>query len=210
MEFCTYHLIDFNCFCGSLDLASLLQKPVGGGREPPSSSSSQSLVFTNSHHHQPPQQQQQPPPSRNTTSSTSYAHAALVKKTKKSSSSDKFLLLSHANKHMHRNKTDNYTLSSSLCQSSVLGAGFGDLGQAKRTQPSAGAQILEQLKGPGLGPLPSSQAAPPVSTQGSNPSIGRLPGLGAPVPPPSSSSWDIKASESNTTSLSSQFSRKWS
>uniref|UniRef100_A0A672YCE5 UBA domain-containing protein n=1 Tax=Sphaeramia orbicularis TaxID=375764 RepID=A0A672YCE5_9TELE len=154
----------------SLDLASLLQKPVVGGREPPSSTSSQSLVFTNSHHHQPTQQPQQPPPSRSTTSSTSYAHAAL---------------------------------------SSVLGAGFGDLGQAKRTQPSAGAQILEQLKGPGLGPLPSSQAAPPVSTQGSNTSIGRLPGLGAPVPPPSSSSWDMKASESNTTSLSSQFSREF-
>ncbi|KAI3370329.1 hypothetical protein L3Q82_025099 [Scortum barcoo] len=149
----------------SLDLASLLQKPVGGGREQ-SSSSSQSLVFTNSHHHQPPQ----PPPCRNATSSTSYAHAAL---------------------------------------SSVLGAGFGDLGQAKRTQPSAGAQILEQLKGPGLGPLPSSQAAPPASTQGGNASIGRLPGLGAPVPPPSSSSWDIKASESNATSLSSQFSREF-
>uniref|UniRef100_A0A672YDZ6 UBA domain-containing protein n=1 Tax=Sphaeramia orbicularis TaxID=375764 RepID=A0A672YDZ6_9TELE len=149
----------------SLDLASLLQKPVVGGREPPSSTSSQSLVFTNSHHHQPTQQPQQPPPSRSTTSSTSY--------------------------------------------SSVLGAGFGDLGQAKRTQPSAGAQILEQLKGPGLGPLPSSQAAPPVSTQGSNTSIGRLPGLGAPVPPPSSSSWDMKASESNTTSLSSQFSREF-
>ncbi|XP_029288053.1 ubiquitin-associated protein 2a isoform X2 [Cottoperca gobio] len=93
--------------------------------------------------------------------------------------------------------------------SSVLGAGFGDLGQAKRTQPSAGAQILEQLKGPGLGPLPSSQAAPPASTQGSNTSIGRLPGLGSPVPPPSSSSWDIKASESNSTSLTSQFSREF-
>ncbi|XP_054473167.1 ubiquitin-associated protein 2a isoform X2 [Anoplopoma fimbria] len=153
----------------SLDLASLLQKPVVGGREPPSSSSSQSLVFTNSHHHHQPMQQQTLP-SRNPTSSTSYAHAAL---------------------------------------SSVLGAGFGDLGQAKRTQPSAGAQILEQLKGPGLGPLPSSQAAPPASTQGSNTSICRLPGLGAPVPPPSSSSWDIKASESNTTSLSSQFSREF-
>ncbi|XP_068576201.1 ubiquitin-associated protein 2a isoform X1 [Cebidichthys violaceus] len=153
----------------SLDIASLLQKPVVGGREPSSSSSSQSLVFTNSHHHhQPPQQQ--PPPSRNATSSTSYAHAAL---------------------------------------SSVLGAGFGDLGQAKRAPPSAGAQILEQLKGPGLGPLPSSQAAPPASTQGSNTPICRLPGLGAPVPPPSSSSWDIKASESNTTSLSSQFSREF-
>ncbi|XP_075870421.1 ubiquitin-associated protein 2a isoform X2 [Nelusetta ayraudi] len=164
----------------SLDLASLLQKPVGGGREAPSSSSAQSLVFTNSHHHRPPQQQQQQqqqqqppqqqPQSRNAAGSTSYAHAAL---------------------------------------SSVLGAGFGDLGQAKRTQPSAGAQILEQLKGPGLGPLPSSQAAPPVSTQGSNTSIGRLPGLGVPVPPPSSSSWDMKASESNTTSLSSQFSREF-
>uniref|UniRef100_A0A667WV06 Ubiquitin associated protein 2a n=1 Tax=Myripristis murdjan TaxID=586833 RepID=A0A667WV06_9TELE len=140
----------------SLDLASLLQKPVVGGREAPSSSS-QSLVFTNSHHHQS-QQQQQPPPSRNGTSSTSYAHAAL---------------------------------------SSVLGAGFGDLGQSKRSQPSAGAQILEQLKGPGLGPLPSSQAAPPASTQG------------APVPPPSSSSWDMKASESSASSLSSQFSREF-
>ncbi|XP_026163244.1 ubiquitin-associated protein 2a isoform X2 [Mastacembelus armatus] len=154
----------------SLDLASLLQKPVVAGREPPSSSSSQSLVFTNSHHHQPPQQQQQPPPGRSTTGSTSYAHAAL---------------------------------------SSFLGTGFGDLGQAKRTQPSTGAQILEQLKGPGLGPLPSSQAAPPASTQGSNTSMGRMPGLGAPVPPPSSSSWDMKVSESNTTSLSSQFSREF-
>ncbi|XP_068171751.1 ubiquitin-associated protein 2a isoform X2 [Antennarius striatus] len=154
----------------SLDLTSLLQKPVGGGREPASSSSPQSLVFTNSHHHQPTQQQLQLPPSRSATSSTSYAHAAL---------------------------------------SSVLGVGFGDLGQAKRPQPSAGAQILEQLKGPGLGPLPSSQAAPPVSTQGSNAPISRLPGLGAPVPPPSSSSWDIKASESNTTALSSQFSREF-
>ncbi|KAM9859112.1 ubiquitin-associated protein 2a [Aulostomus maculatus] len=155
----------------SLDLASLLQKPVVGGREAPSPSSSQSLVFTNSHHHQlPPQQQQQPPPSRNTTGGTSYAHAAL---------------------------------------SSVLGAGFGDLGQAKRTPPSAGAQILEQLKGPGLGPLPSSQAAPPASTQGSNTSIGRLPGLGAPAPLPSSSSWDMKASEATTTTLPSQFSREF-
>uniref|UniRef100_A0AAQ6INA6 UBA domain-containing protein n=1 Tax=Anabas testudineus TaxID=64144 RepID=A0AAQ6INA6_ANATE len=123
----------------SLDLASLLQKPVVGGREPPSSSSSQSLVFTNSHHHQPPQHQQQLPPTRNATGSTSYAHAAL---------------------------------------SSFVGTGFGDLGQAKRPQPSAGAQILEQLKGPGL----------------------------APVPPLSSSSWDMKGPESNTTSLSSQFS----
>uniref|UniRef100_A0A3P9LZU4 Ubiquitin associated protein 2 n=1 Tax=Oryzias latipes TaxID=8090 RepID=A0A3P9LZU4_ORYLA len=93
--------------------------------------------------------------------------------------------------------------------SSVLGAGFGDLGQAKRPQPSAGAQILEQLKGPGLGQLPSSQAAPPVSTQGGNTSIGRLPGLGASVSPPSSSSWDMKTSDSNTPSLTSQFSREF-
>uniref|UniRef100_A0AAX7UHM7 UBA domain-containing protein n=1 Tax=Astatotilapia calliptera TaxID=8154 RepID=A0AAX7UHM7_ASTCA len=107
----------------SLDLASLLQKPVVGAREPPSSSS-QSLVFTNSHHHQ------QQPHSRSATSSTSY--------------------------------------------SSVLGAGFGDLGQAKRTQASPGAQILEQLKGPGLGQLSSSQATPPVSSQGSNTSIGEF------------------------------------
>ncbi|KAK2862413.1 hypothetical protein Q5P01_001946 [Channa striata] len=157
----------------SLDLASLLQKPVVVGRETSSTSASQSLVFTNSHHHhQPPQQQQQQqlPSPRNATGSTSYAHAAL---------------------------------------SSFVGTGFGDLGQAKRTQPSAGSQILEQLKGPGLGPLPSSQAAPPASTQGGNASVGRLPGLGASVPPPSSSSWDIKASESNTTSLSSQFSREF-
>nr|XP_061814143.1 ubiquitin-associated protein 2-like [Nerophis lumbriciformis] len=154
----------------SLDLASLLQKPVVGGREAPSSSSTQSLVFTNSHHHQLPQQQHQPPPSRSTTSGTSYAHAAL---------------------------------------SSVLGAGFGDLGQAKRPPPSAGAQILEQLKGPGLGPLPSSQVAHPANTQGGNPSIGRLPSLGASVPPPSSSSWDMKVPESNTATLSSQFSREF-
>uniref|UniRef100_A0AAQ6IJY0 UBA domain-containing protein n=1 Tax=Anabas testudineus TaxID=64144 RepID=A0AAQ6IJY0_ANATE len=93
--------------------------------------------------------------------------------------------------------------------SSFVGTGFGDLGQAKRPQPSAGAQILEQLKGPGLGQLPSSQAAPPASTQGNNTTAGRLPGLGAPVPPLSSSSWDMKGPESNTTSLSSQFSREF-
>uniref|UniRef100_A0A8C4ZX30 Ubiquitin associated protein 2a n=1 Tax=Gadus morhua TaxID=8049 RepID=A0A8C4ZX30_GADMO len=149
----------------SLDLATLLQKPVGGGREAPpssSSSSSQSLVFTNSHHHHHQPQQPQLPLSRNATGSTSYAHVAL---------------------------------------SSVLGAGFGDLGQSKRSQPSAGAQILEQLKGPGLGPLPSSQATPSVGTQG-----GRLPGLGVPVPPPVSSSWDLKVSEPGA---SSQFSREF-
>ncbi|XP_041748066.1 ubiquitin-associated protein 2 isoform X1 [Coregonus clupeaformis] len=151
----------------SLNLASMLQKPVGGGEAP----SSQSLVFTNSHHH----------PTHNGsaigTGSTSYAHAAL---------------------------------------SSVLGAGFGDLGQSKRSQSSPGAQILEQLKGPGLGPLPSSQAAPPPSTQGaSSTSLGsRLPGLGvAPpvLPPPSTSSWDNKAPEPSTTtsSLTSHFSREF-
>ncbi|XP_045078934.1 ubiquitin-associated protein 2-like [Coregonus clupeaformis] len=156
----------------SLDLASLLQKPVGEGVDAPSS---QSLVFTNSHHH----------PSRNGsaigTGSTSYAHAALG--------------------HI---------------QSSVLGAGFGDLGQSKRSQSSPGAQILEQLKGPGLGPLPSSQAAPPPSTQGaSNTSLGsRLPGLGgAPpvLPPPSTSSWDVKAPEpsATTSSHTSHFSREF-
>lgn len=95
-----------------------------------------------------------------------------------------------------------------LAQSSVLGAGFGDLGQAKRAQANAGAQILEQLKGPGLGPLPSSQSNPPVSNQGSSSSIGRLPSLGTSVPPPSSSSWDIKPLEPNNTPLPSQFSRK--
>uniref|UniRef100_A0A674CIP1 Ubiquitin associated protein 2a n=1 Tax=Salmo trutta TaxID=8032 RepID=A0A674CIP1_SALTR len=158
------------CVSCSLDLPSLLQKPVGegrgGGGDAPST---QSLVFTNSHHH---------PPRNGSaigTGSTSYAHAAL---------------------------------------SSVLGAGFGDLGQSKRSQSSPGAQILEQLKGPGLGPLPSSQAAPPPSTQGaSNTSLGsRLPGLGgAPtvLPPPSTSSWDIKAPEPSATSSShtSHFSR---
>uniref|UniRef100_A0A8C8F390 UBA domain-containing protein n=1 Tax=Oncorhynchus tshawytscha TaxID=74940 RepID=A0A8C8F390_ONCTS len=158
------------CVSCSLDLPSLLQKPVGegrgGGGDAPST---QSLVFTNSHHH---------PPRNGSaigTSSTSYAHAAL---------------------------------------SSVLGAGFGDLGQSKRSQSSPGAQILEQLKGPGLGPLPSSQAAPPPSTQGaSNSSLGsRLPGLGgaAPVLPlPSTSSWDIKVPEPSATSSShtSHFSR---
>ena len=92
------------------------------------------------------------------------------------------------------------SISCYVHQSSVLGAGFGDLGQSKRSQPSAGAQILEQLKGPGLGPLPSSQATPSVGTQG-----GRLPGLGVPVPPPVSSSWDLKVSEPGA---SSQFSRE--
>jgi hypothetical protein len=65
------------CVSCSLDLPSLLQKPVGegrgGGGDAPST---QSLVFTNSHHHSP----------RNGsaigTGSTSYAHAALVSHTR--------------------------------------------------------------------------------------------------------------------------------
>ncbi|XP_072238727.1 ubiquitin-associated protein 2a isoform X2 [Leuresthes tenuis] len=129
-----------------------------------------------------------------------------------SSSSTQSLVFTNSHHHQQPPPSRNTTSSTSYAHaalSSVLGAGFGDLGQAKRTQPSAGAQILEQLKGPGLGQLPSSQTAPPVSTQGSNPSIGRLPGLGGSIPPPSSSSWDMKVSESNTTSLSSQFSREF-
>ncbi|XP_014890709.1 ubiquitin-associated protein 2a isoform X2 [Poecilia latipinna] len=129
-----------------------------------------------------------------------------------SSSSTSSLVFTNSHHHQQPPPSRSTTSSTSYAHaalSSVLGAGFGDLGQAKRPQPSAGAQILEQLKGPGLGQLPSSQAAPPVSTQGSNTSTGRLPGLGAPVPPPSSSSWDMKASESNSTSLSSQFSREF-
>uniref|UniRef100_A0A3P9QB98 Ubiquitin associated protein 2a n=1 Tax=Poecilia reticulata TaxID=8081 RepID=A0A3P9QB98_POERE len=129
-----------------------------------------------------------------------------------SSSSTSSLVFTNSHHHQQPPPSRSTTSSTSYAHaalSSVLGAGFGDLGQAKRPQPSAGAQILEQLKGPGLGQLPSSQAAPPVSTQGSNTSTGRLPGLGAPVPPPSSSSWDMKASESNSASLSSQFSREF-
>uniref|UniRef100_A0A3P8ZVC9 UBA domain-containing protein n=1 Tax=Esox lucius TaxID=8010 RepID=A0A3P8ZVC9_ESOLU len=160
------------CTSCSLDLTSLLQKPVGGSRGGGEAPSSQSLVFTNSHHH----------PARNGsavgTGSASYAHAAL---------------------------------------SSVLGSGFGDLGQPKRSQSSPGAQILEQLKGPGLGPLPSSQAAPPPSTQGGGGTTlgGRLPGLGgapAVLPPPSTSSWDVKVPEpsaATTSSLTSHFSREF-
>ncbi|XP_041836689.1 ubiquitin-associated protein 2a isoform X2 [Melanotaenia boesemani] len=129
-----------------------------------------------------------------------------------SSSSNHSLVFTNSHHHQQPPPSRSTTSSTSYAHaalSSVLGAGFGDLGQAKRPPPSAGAQILEQLKGPGLGQLPSSQTAPPVSTQGSNTSIGRLPGLGGPVPPPSSSGWDLKASESNTTPLSSQFSREF-
>lgn len=129
-----------------------------------------------------------------------------------SSSSTPSLVFTNSHHHQQPPPSRNTTSSTSYAHaalSSVLGAGFGDLGQAKRSQPSAGAQILEQLKGPGLGQLPSSQAAPPASTQENNTSIGRLPGLGATVPPPSSSSWDMKASESSTNPMSSQFSREF-
>uniref|UniRef100_A0A8C9TY90 Ubiquitin associated protein 2a n=1 Tax=Scleropages formosus TaxID=113540 RepID=A0A8C9TY90_SCLFO len=70
----------------------------------------------------------------------------------------------------------------------ILGSGFGNLGSSKLAQ-SAGSQMLEQLKGPGLGQLPTQQ---PVSVLSSVPT----------------SSWDIKPLVSqNTTPLSSQFSR---
>ncbi|KAM5193306.1 ubiquitin-associated protein 2 isoform 4-T4 [Mantella aurantiaca] len=59
--------------------------------------------------------------------------------------------------------------------SSVLGSGFGELGTSKLTN-SAGSQILEQLKGPGLGQFSSQNS----QQSGSN---------AAP-----SSSWDIKPS----------------
>uniref|UniRef100_A0A8C7ZYZ4 Ubiquitin associated protein 2a n=1 Tax=Oryzias sinensis TaxID=183150 RepID=A0A8C7ZYZ4_9TELE len=128
------------------------------------------------------------------------------------STSSQSLVFTNSHHHQQPAPSRSTTSSTSYAHaalSSVLGAGFGDLGQAKRPQPSAGAQILEQLKGPGLGQLPSSQAAPPVSTQGGNTSISRLPGLGASVSPPSSSSWDMKTSDSNTPSLTSQFSREF-
>ncbi|XP_077140505.1 ubiquitin-associated protein 2 isoform X11 [Ranitomeya variabilis] len=56
--------------------------------------------------------------------------------------------------------------------SSVLGSGFGEIGSTKLTN-SAGAQILEQLKNPGLGQFPT-----PSSQQSASPTA--------------SSSWDIK------------------
>ncbi|XP_016892317.1 ubiquitin-associated protein 2 [Cynoglossus semilaevis] len=93
--------------------------------------------------------------------------------------------------------------------SSVLGAGFGKLTQAKTIQPSPGAHLLEQLKAPGLGPLSSAQATSPAVTQRNNISMGRLLGQEGSAPAPSSSSWDMKDSEPNPTSLSSQFSREF-
>ncbi|KAM6979656.1 ubiquitin-associated protein 2a [Aplochiton taeniatus] len=106
------------------------------------------------------------------------------------------------NSHHHQQQQPSHTSYAHAALSSVLGSAFVDPGQSKRSASSAGAQILEQLKGPGLGPLPSSQAAPPPSTA----SIGRLPGLRSPGPTPSStssSSWDMKAPELNAASLTS-------
>uniref|UniRef100_A0A4W4G5A9 UBA domain-containing protein n=1 Tax=Electrophorus electricus TaxID=8005 RepID=A0A4W4G5A9_ELEEL len=80
-------------------------------------------------------------------------------------------------------------------ESSVLGSGFGELGGPKLGQ-TAGQQILEQLKAPGLGQLTSQ----PPSTGTSCAPGGGLPGTGISVP---SSSWDIKPQSS--ASLSSQF-----
>ncbi|XP_058881468.1 ubiquitin-associated protein 2 isoform X3 [Acipenser ruthenus] len=75
--------------------------------------------------------------------------------------------------------------------SSVLSSGFGELGSSKLPS-SAGAQTLEQLKSPGMGPLSSQQIG--VSAVGGSSSV-------------STSSWDIKPLGSQTTVLS-QFSFK--
>ncbi|MBN3298858.1 UBAP2 protein, partial [Amia calva] len=80
--------------------------------------------------------------------------------------------------------------------SSVLGSGFGELGGSKLGS-SAGAQILEQLKGPGLGQLPPLQAG----GGGSSGSSGAPGGSGV-----TTSSWDIKPMGSQTTTALSQFS----
>lgn len=92
---------------------------------------------------------------------------------------------------------------SCLCpQSPVLGSGFGDLGGPKLGQ-TAGQQILEQLKGPGLGQLTSQ---PPSSGENCAP-VGGLGGTGMSVP---SSSWDIKPpGTQSSASLPSQFSRRF-
>ncbi|XP_067232496.1 ubiquitin-associated protein 2a isoform X2 [Chanodichthys erythropterus] len=146
----------------SLDLSSLLQKPVereeAGGLKAVGSSQGlgHSLVFTNSHHQ----------PARNggtSAGSNSYTHATL---------------------------------------SSVLGSGFGELGGPKLGQ-TAGQQILEQLKGPGLGQLTSQ----PSSTGTNCTPVGGLVGTGISVP---SSSWDIKPpGTQSSASLPSQFSREF-
>uniref|UniRef100_A0A673LQE7 UBA domain-containing protein n=1 Tax=Sinocyclocheilus rhinocerous TaxID=307959 RepID=A0A673LQE7_9TELE len=140
----------------SLDLSTLLQKPVDQPVDLKAVGSSQglghSLVFTNSHHQ----------PARNggsSAGSNSYTHATL---------------------------------------SSVLGSGFGELGGPKLGQ-TAGQQILEQLKGPGLGQLTSQ----PSSTGTNCTPVGGLVGTGMSVP---SSSWDIKPpGTQSSTSLPSQF-----
>ncbi|XP_016126818.1 ubiquitin-associated protein 2a [Sinocyclocheilus grahami] len=86
--------------------------------------------------------------------------------------------------------------------SSVLGSGFGELGGPKLGQ-TAGQQILEQLKGPGLGQLTSQ----PSSTGTNCTPVGGLVGTGMSVP---SSSWDIKPpGTQSSTSLPSQFSREF-
>ncbi|TRY95140.1 hypothetical protein DNTS_003852 [Danionella cerebrum] len=86
--------------------------------------------------------------------------------------------------------------------SSVLGSGFGELGGPKLGQ-TAGQQILEQLKGPGLGQLTSQP-----SSSGTNCTpVGGLVGTGMSVP---SSSWDIKPPRpQSSTSIPSQFSREF-
>lgn len=87
-------------------------------------------------------------------------------------------------------------------KSSVLGSGFGELGGPKLGQ-TAGQQILEQLKGPGLGQLTS----PPSSTGTNCTPVGGLVGTGISVP---SSSWDIKPpGTQSSASLPSQFSREF-
>uniref|UniRef100_A0A8C7PCK9 Ubiquitin associated protein 2a n=1 Tax=Oncorhynchus mykiss TaxID=8022 RepID=A0A8C7PCK9_ONCMY len=162
-----------------------------------------------------------PAPQNHIIPGQSLDHASMLQKPVggEEAPSSQSLVFTNSHHHPARNGSAVGTGSTSYAHaalSSVLGAGFGDLGQSKRSQSSPGAQILEQLKGPGLGPLPSSQAAPPPSTQGtSSTSLGsRLPGLGvAPpvLPPPSTSSWDIKTPEpsTTTTSLTSHFSREF-
>ncbi|XP_057216237.1 ubiquitin-associated protein 2a isoform X2 [Triplophysa rosa] len=86
--------------------------------------------------------------------------------------------------------------------SSVLGSGFGELGVPKLGQ-TAGQQILEQLKGPGLGQLTSQ----PSSIGTNCTPVGGLVGTGISVP---SSSWDIKPpGTQSSASLPSQFSREF-
>ncbi|XP_036382881.1 ubiquitin-associated protein 2-like isoform X1 [Megalops cyprinoides] len=99
--------------------------------------------------------------------------------------------------------------------SSVLGSGFGNLGGSKPGQQSAGAQVMEQLKGPGLGPRPTPQ---PVaggnssSTAGVSvtPAASVAPGVSVTSSSVSTSSWDIKPPVTQTTTAaSSQFSREF-